>query len=389
MASSNLKDIAAVFGKLGFLGFGGPIAAIALMEEELSRKRKWVTNSEFAEMYAVCKLLPGPVSTQMAIYLGYKRSGTIGGILSGCAFISPAFLFVLILSWIYVRSSVVSQASGLFDGMQSAALAVILLSVLQLSKPYVASSKAWTLAILCGILTWYFPSWEPLYILAAGVFGGFWIRHQELLAARSSDTKLRSFFFTPFLFSGVVTQSAQAMPIVESVLSKLFWVCFKAGAFVFGSGLAIVPLLENDAVWRQGWVTQSEFMDGLAIGQITPGPVVITATFIGFKAAGVMGAVVATIAIFLPGFINVLLIVPRAWEKISGTPWARGFASFAIPAVIGAILAASVRLGTAVLTDVPKWIFFLSTIAFVQLLKVPAWAALPLVGGIGFAWGTL
>jgi chromate transporter len=349
-----LGEIAAIFFRLGCLGFGGPIATMAMMEEEVSRKRSWVTPLQFAEIYALCKILPGPVSSQMAIYLGKMRAGFWGGLIAGGLFVLPSFALVLTLSYFYVHSTMVHGAAGLFLGMQAGALAVILISTYQLAKPYKTKLDAWLITLISMVTIYFHPGWEPLVIFGFGVCGALakWIKQTFLMEA--------------------------------SVLLALFWVCFKAGAFVFGTGLAIVPLLESDAVTHYHWLTHSEFMDGLAVGQITPGPVVITVTFIGYKAAGLLGAIVATAGIFLPSFINILFLVPLFWARWSGTSYSAGFAAWAIPAVIGGILGTTIKLGLLTLVTPLLCGVFALAVASLLIFRPPAWAVIPVAGALAY-----
>lgn len=365
-----MKEVSQIFLRLGLLGFGGPIAVMAMMEEEMVRERRWLSQEKFSEMYAVLKMMPGPVATQMVIYLGKTRAGVLGGILAGVLFILPSFLLVLGLSYLYVRGQSI-QGSPLFQGLQIGALALILFSTIQLAKPYRTRRDAWVIAIVSTVLVLCFPRWEPLVILGAGVLGSVVVGQWGL-----GLSKLRT-----LAFSGILIPVFPLLEVFKSSpLFQLFWVCFKAGAFVFGSGLAIVPLLEADTVRHFHWLTHAEFMDGLAIGQVTPGPVVITVTFIGYKAAGALGAVVATLGIFLPAFVNVLFLVPRLWENFSKTPYARGFSTWAIPAVLGAIAGTTLRLGFLTLNSkLGLGVFALSVLSAIRF-SPPAWLLIPATG---------
>ena len=373
-----MKEIAWIFGRLGLLGFGGPVAVMALMEEEFSRKRRWVTSERFSEIYAVCKLLPGPVATQMAIYLGMVRGGTLGGFVAGGMFILPAFLLILAISFLYVNTKAVATAGPVFTGMQAGALVVIFVSLIQLARPYWRKVDARVIAVVSAILIFKLPHYEPLVILFFGVLGG-------VLAARRAKTngavvkpieKSVHSWMPGFLTAGVFAGSA----VPSSTLLNLFWVCFKAGAFVFGTGLAVVPMLEADSVRHYHWLTHSEFMDGLAAGQITPGPVTITATFIGYKIAGLIGALVATLGMYLPSFFNVLVLVPRVWNRFSGTPGAAGFSGWAIPAVVGGIFGTALRLGFLTLISPGPALIFVLAMGVALWLKPPAWLLIPACG---------
>jgi chromate transporter len=378
LSKKKMREILTVFLRIGLLGFGGPVATIAMMEEELCRKRNWLNSTRFTEMYSLCKMLPGPVATQMAIYLGYERAGVAGGLVSGSVFILPAFLLVLILSYFYVQYGVPQNLSPLFLGMQIGALSVILVSLVQLSKPYRTKWGAWIIAGVSAMIVGFSPGWEPIVILFWGLSGGAFFTYRERM-----KNKLYSwaglFLFLLLLFSSGVSMKV----LGETLLLQIFWVCFKAGAFVFGTGLAVVPVLENDVVQKFHWLTHSEFMDGIAIGQITPGPYVITATFIGYKAAGWGGAIVSTLGIFLPAFFNILYIVPRIWKKVRGSQAVTGFSAWAIPSVIGGILGALFSLGKTTLHSPFSVLIFLFILSVGIKFKIPGWVLIPLAGLLG------
>jgi chromate transporter len=378
-----LSELAWVFLRIGCLGFGGPIATMAMMEEETCRRRGWITQAQYNEMYAITKMLPGPVSTQLAIFIAKIYAGTLGGLIAGIMFILPSFLFVLALSIAYVKSGHVSQVRGILTGLQIGALAVILVSVEQMAKNYWKKLYAWIIVIISAVLIFYQPRWEPLIILAFGVLGAILFSRRfksdsahsvPAQASRKRDGDL----------PGPTLKAVAAAPLVGaaslSTMGQLFWTCFKAGAFVFGTGLAIVPVLEGDTVSHFHWVTHSQFMDGLAIGQITPGPVVITVTFIGYVAAGWLGSLIATIGIFMPPFLNILLLVPIFWARWSGTPSSQGFSSWAIPAVIGGILGTMVRLGVITVTTPGQLVLLMVCLVVAMRFRPPAWLLIPGAG---------
>ena len=376
------REIASVFFRLGVFGFGGPIATMAMMEQETVAARAWLSPDEFSEVYAVCKLLPGPVATQMAIYLGRIRGGVWGGLISGGLFILPCFVMVLGLSMIYADTGAVKSLGSVLSGLQAAALAIIVLSTWNLSKPYRDELRAWGIFAVSGVIIYFRPGVEPLVILAFGLLGAF--------GARAASKTVSVALLAGAIFAGkrALASSIFAMPRDPAVLGKLFWMCLKAGLFVFGTGLAVVPVLEADAVSKYHWLTHSQFMDGLAVGQVTPGPVTITSTFIGYFAARFPGAIVATVGMFLPSFINVLYLVPRVWRKFSGTPAARGFSSFAIPAVIGGILGTTLKLGLMTVTSWQVAIVFVASLAASVLFRLPSWLLIPVAGVVAglLAW---
>lgn len=366
-----------IFFRFGFLGFGGPIAVVGLLEEELVKKKKWLSSEKFSQLFSVCKLLPGPISTQMAIAVAEERAGKLGGLCAGFFFILPSFMIVLLLSIFYAHTPVVTRYAELFTGLQVGALIVIGLSIIQFVKPYRRSLRAWLIFTVSAVLVFYFPRYEPLVILFFGALGAVFFTPVSRGPSedRSPRAKKKTQFHSVFWLGIPAT-------VYSAKLFDLFWMCFKAGAFVFGTGLAIVPVLEAEAVNRFHFLTHLQFMDGLAIGQITPGPVVITATFIGYQAAGLSGALVATLGMFLPAFINVLVLVPLIFGRFEKSPRSKSFSAFAMPAVIGAIFGASVHLGMLTLRSNFLLAVFLLGVLFAGLRKTPPWILIPAVGVI-------
>jgi len=371
-----MRELVRLFFRLGWLGFGGPIAVLGMLEDEVVQKRRWLSRSDFDQIVATCKLLPGPVSLQAILFIGYLRAGRLGGLISGTLFILPAFLLVLALSALYVRAGQLgwqTKLAPLLEGLQLGALAVIALSAHQLAKPYLRNPQAWVIGLISGCAIGFAPAWEPIVLITAGAFGA-WI-------ASSRATARSVIWVAPVAVFGMGTAGA----LGAGTLPILAWTCFKAGALVFGTGLAIVPLLEADFVQRLGWLTHSQFMDGLAMGQITPGPVVITATFIGYLVSGTPGAVIATMAIFLPSFFNILVWVPHVWKRLGKTPAALGFVAWAIPAVIGGIVASAIRLGAISIGSPLEAAILLIAIAVGWKWKPPVWALIFATGAINTA----
>ena len=353
-----MNETVRYFFKLGITGFGGPLAIIAMLEEEWVRRKKWITSDRFSEILSICKLLPGPVATQLAIFLGYEKGGRWVGAASGLAFIIPSFLMILGLSAAYFSSSGFAQASSLFLGMQVAALVVVLSSSTHLWKPYQKEVRPYFYLLMGLLLMIKAPQFEPLFLLTLGLLN---IAIENQLSKKAAKT----FEAGSLLWIGL----------------SLFWTCFHAGAFTFGTGLAVIPLLEHDVVTHHQWMSPTEFLDGLAFGQITPGPVVITSTFIGYRVAGLYGACAATAGMFLPAFLLILFIVPLVWPKIAGTPYLRHFSRGAIPAVVGGILATSLKLFYPILSAHPATLVLALVVAILVIrFKTPPWAVIPLAG---------
>ena len=252
-----MREIARVFTRIGCLSFGGPIATFALLEKECVERLEWLPKMRFLELLAICKMLPGPGATMLVIAIGRERAGNRAGLLAGICFIAPAFALMLILSWLYQSLIQSPSFAWTLQALQAGAWVIIAASAYTLARPYLRTrdSVLWVILGAIGVLVW--PRAEPLWIFAAGAIG---IVSRRLVSWQT--------------------------PREAVSLIALFWVCFQAGALVFGTGLAVIPLLENAVVIQNSWLTHSDFMSGLALGQVTPGPVVITATFVGWIVRG-------------------------------------------------------------------------------------------------------
>jgi chromate transporter len=301
-ASASLAEIAWAFLKLGTVAFGGPAAHIALMEEEFVRCRKWLTHQEFLDRLGAANLIPGPSSTEMAIYIGYTKRGWPGLIVAGSCFIIPAAILVTAISAAYVRYGHLPRVGGVLYGVKPVVVAVIVQAFWKLARSAVKS--VWLAAIgviaavLCAIET------NNLLVLALGaalaVIPIFWKKVKQrglnpLLPAVAGKWKL-----TAWLLG-----AGAGAAMVPFSLTRLFLTFLKIGSVLFGSGYVLLAFLRSDFVVRLHWLTEQQLLDSVAVGQVTPGPVFTTATFIGYLLGGVPGAVVATVAIFLPGFLLV------------------------------------------------------------------------------------
>ncbi len=300
---------------IGAVGFGGPVAVMAVIKREVSDQSRWLEPTRFQELLALSKLLPGPQATQLVIGVGKDVGGVRGGVVSGVAFVLPAFLCMLVLAPLALSGISVAASQGLF-GLQLGALAVIVESVFGLAKPYTwRPLRRWVLLALGMAIMLRRPDLEPWVILAVGLAGVAYQRY----AVRPRE------------------------------LASIFWVCFKAGVLLFGSGLAIIPLLEPEVVEKRHWLTHAEFMLGVSLGQITPGPVMISCVFIGYKVAGFPGAFAAMTGAFLPSFINVLVWLPWVFNSARAKEGLRVFSIWALPVIIGAMVATTVRIGAFLL----------------------------------------
>jgi chromate transporter len=370
------------FLRLGCLGFGGPLALIATMQRDLIEKRGWMSPDAFSRAFALIKAMPGPVAFQTSVFLGRHRAGWKGGFAAAIGLNFPPFVMMVLFGIFYQQWRGLSGSSAFLTGMQAAALGVILASLKGLAYSHRLKPVFWILATVAGIITLLTPALEPLVIVGSGLLTTFLfeLRNRGKLPPVFSNLKLSIATFPWFGLASFDTAVA-SLSSTSTTYIDLIWSCFKSGAFVFGSGLAIVPLMEHDFVSRLHWLTHQEFMDALAFGQITPGPVVITATFIGFRALGLPGAAVATIAIFSASFFHMMTWFPRFVDRLSKLIWISAFLTGALGAVVGSIFATAVRLALSLEL---KWvsmpiIFF--TLASAIYLRLPVWALIPL-GGI-------
>lgn len=337
-----LKELATTFFKLGAIGFGGPAAHIAMMQEEVVTRRNWLTRQQFLDLLGATNLIPGPNSTEMAIHIGYSYAGPIGLIVAGISFIFPAIVITGIFAWFYTQYGELPQIAPAFYGIKPAVLAIILAAVWKLGKTALSRdvpperlyklffvALAVAVAVLAGVN-------EVLGLLLGGVLGMFWLREKK-----PGSTKLNAFFPWPFL------TVAKMSPMVAKIslgagASPSIWqlglIFLKVGSVLFGGGYVLVAFLEGELVTR-GWLTQQQLLDAIAIGQFTPGPVLSTATFIGYMISGWAGAVVATVGIFLPSFIFVALSNPLI-PRLRSSKWISAFldavnvASVALMAVV-------------------------------------------------------
>lgn len=358
-----LRDIAAVFLKLGTTAFGGPAAHIAMMDEEVVTRRRWLTRERFLDYLGAVNLIPGPNSTELAIHIGHARAGWPGLLVAGIAFIAPAFLIVYGIAWAYVRYGSLPDAAGILYGVKPVVVAVVAQALVGLARTAVRSPRLAAIAVGAAVAA-LAGMHELAVLLAAG-----------LLAAVTGAT-VRAHALLISLLAGSGATAAAAPASAPVALGPLFLVFAKAGAVLFGSGYVLLAFLRADLVERLGWLTEAQLLDAIAVGQVTPGPVFTTATFIGYLLAGPTGAVVATVGIFLPAFFFV---------AISGPLVPRLRASRVAGAVLDGVMVASLalmsvvtlQLARAALVDVATWTLAAGSLAAMLWLRVnSAWLML-------------
>ena len=337
--AGRIGELVRYFLRLGFLGFGGPVALVGQMESELVDERKWLTKEQMREAIAICQSLPGPLAIQVGVYVSYLRGGFLGAWAGGWAFILPNFVIVASLGALYVYLGNLQPVTAIFYGVSPAVIALILHSCYRLAKLGMEDWLQWMIAAVCLIVTIVLQAEVALLFIGAGIVGILYYGG----VLRCSPPAALSVTIAPIL--------AQLAPTASgSILSKLLLFFLKAGSLTFGSGLVIVPFLEQGLVQQFGWLDQRQFLIAVAIGMISPGPVVITATFVGYLVAGFWGSLVSTIGIFLPSFLLVLIAAPLL-TRHRGNRNVQGFVKGAYAAAIGTILGACILLGRIAIGD--------------------------------------
>ena len=374
-----IRELVRYYLRLGLIGFGGPVALVGQMERELVGERKWLTKEEMREGIAVCQSLPGPLAIQVGIWISYIRGGFWGAWAGGWAFILPNFVIVTVLGALYVHFGGLSAVKAIFYGVSPAVIALILHSCYRLTKLGMKDWLEWVLAAAAFVITVAVQAEVALLFIGCGILGVLY--YGSLFRKRTTSSTTTS------LLAGIPLVAAGAVPgTAGAMLGKLFTFFLKAGSLTFGSGLVIVPFLEKGLVQQTGWLNEREFLVAVAMGMISPGPVVITATFVGYLVAGFWGAVVATIGIFLPSFLLILIVAPILLRYRSN-PNVQGFIKGAYAAAIGTILGACVLLGRIAIGD---WLTVL--VALVSLVVLFRWkvsnpllvAAAAVIGLIAF-----
>jgi len=351
-----LKDLLIYFLKLGTWGFGGPVALVGYMHRDLVENKKWISEEDYKEGLALAQLAPGPLAAQLAIYLGYVHHRILGATLVGLAFVLPSFFMVLGIGFAYVEFGGLPWMQAVFYGVGAAVIGIIVMSSYKLTMKSIGKDFwLWGIFIVLAIST-YITETEILWlILAAGVLIWFVKAPPKFLGTSSV-------FAFPLLAQ--VTASVSS----STKLEQIAWFFTKAGAFVFGSGLAIVPFLYGGVVNEYHWLNEQQFMDAVAVAMITPGPVVITVGFIGYLVAGIPGACVAALATFVPCYLFTVIPAPY-FKKYGKHPSIKAFVDGVTAAAIGAIVGAVLVLGKRTLLDLPSLAIALITIGILIKFK--------------------
>jgi len=340
---------------LGTVGFGGPIALAGHMQQDLVDERRWISKEDYLEGLALAQLAPGPLAAQLAIYLGSIRAGVLGATAVGVAFVLPSFLMVLALSAAYVRFGGLPWMQGMFYGIGAAVIGIITRSAFKLTKLTLGKDKLlWGIFTILAVST----AWTSHEIIWLFLLGGV-----VSVLVKAYPMRMQTRSVIPLLFTFGAFR-------VNGTLSQIFLYFAKAGMFVFGSGLAVVPFLYGGVVQGHHWLTDHQFVDAVAVAMITPGPVVITVAFIGFIVAGVPGATAAALGIFLPVYLVVVLLAPsyKRWAK---NPQLNAFVRGVTAAATGAIAGAVIVLARRSIYDVPTFAIAIVSLSVLFRWKVP------------------
>src|SRR6266571_5035302 len=353
-----LTELLLYFLRLGTAGFGGPIALVGYMQRDLVEKRRWISRQDYVEGLALAQLAPGPLAAQLAIYLGWVRGGVTGATLVGAAFVLPSFVMVLAISALYLRYGGLAWMQGAFYGIGAAVIAIIARSAYKLVRMTLARDRLlWVLFAVSALVTASTESELVWVFLLCGV---------AALTVRMMGRHLRPrtvLSLAPlWLVTGLHGVSAPGL------LLRVFTYFAEAGAFVFGSGLAIVPFLYGGVVGDFHWLTERQFLDAVAVAMITPGPVVITVAFIGYLVAGPVGAALAALAVFLPRYLFVIIPAPY-FERYAKKKGIADFVDGVTAAAVGAIAGATIVLGRRALVDWKTTVICLVTFALVMWTK--------------------
>lgn len=359
-----LLDLIKYFLKLGTTGFGGPVALVGYMQRDLVENKKWINDSDFREGLALSQLAPGPLAAQLGIYIGFVHYGILGATLSGLAFVLPSFIMVVSLGIAYQAYGGLPWMQAVFYGISAAVIGIIVLSsykltIKSISKFEIPAIKTnwllWIFYLTAAILTAVTQSEELLLFVVLGLI--------YMIVKAPPEWIKRPKTASLFLLS-----TAGFSTIELDKLGELAWFFVKAGAFVFGSGLAIVPFLHAGVVGEHHWLTENQFVDAVAVAMITPGPVVITVGFIGYLAAGFTGACVAALATFLPCYLFTVIPAPY-FKKISHNKSIKAFVEGITAGVIGALVGAVIVITTRTIVDMPTTLIATATVVTLIYFK--------------------
>lgn len=369
-----LWEIAAVFLKLGTLAFGGPAAHIAMMDDEIVKKRKWLSREHFVDLIGATNLIPGPNSTELAIHLGLERGGIPGLFIAGTCFILPAMLIVLAIAAAYGKYGVLPQVDALLAGVKPVIIAIVTLALIRLWKTAAKTSLAVAVVIAVAAASLLGAPEIPM-LLASGALYTLW--HNRAKVGRAA------LLLNPLAFSALPGTAAATGVQAGAGYGSLFLIFLKIGSVLYGSGYVLLAFLESEFVEKLGVLTQKQLLDAVAVGQFTPGPVFTTATFIGYIIDGTPGAITSTLGIFLPAFLLVLILNPII-PKLRSSSWVSGMLDGVNAASLGLMAAVTVKLAQASLDSIFTVVAF--AISFGVMYRFKLNSAILILAGAAVGW---
>ena len=368
----SLRELASLFTRLGFTAFGGPAAHVAMLHDEVVTRRGWMSEQHFLDLIGATNLIPGPNSTEMVMHVGKERGGWKGLIIAGACFILPAAVLVTILAWAYVTYGATPQGESLLYAVKPVVVVIVLQALIKLGRKAV---KSWLLAVIgIGVFALYLLGVNELVLLfgtAVLMLIITFIRRQ-FIAALLIPPLSGEWQVSEWRELWRLSLSKPLQTIFDGVpvdLAQLFLIFLKVGAVLYGSGYVLLAFLRNDLVLRLGWLTDQQLVDAIAIGQVTPGPILTTATFIGYVLAGIPGAVVATLGIFLPSFIFVMILNPLV-PRMRQSPWTAALLDGVNVAALGLMAGVTLFIGRTAVIDIPTIILALVTVVLLFRFKV-------------------
>ncbi len=369
---SRLWQVFLLAARMGVAAFGGPVAHLAMMEREVIEKRGWIERDHFMDLLAITNLVPGPNSTQMIMHFGFVRGGDPGTWIAGLGFILPAFLITLALSWFYVHLGMLPAVEAIFYGIKPAIVALIVTALWRMSRKEIRGAESAVLFSLAVFAS--FLGVNELLVMAGGAFWGL---------ARHLRGRILSVVPTGILMLGATSTAPGG-----STLTSLGLLFLRFGATLYGSGYLLIAFIQRDLVSRMGWLTGQQLLDAIAIGQMTPGPILTTSTVVGYIVSGVPGAIVATTAIFLPSFFFVMM-VGRWMDRLRDSRLARSTIDAILPTILGVIAVVAWGLGREALVD--PFSVALAIGAGIALMKARMDSVLVIIlaSGVGYVWQVL
>ncbi len=353
-----LREVVSLFLKLGFTAFGGPAAHLGMMHDEVVKRRGWLTDQQFLDLVGATNLIPGPNSTEMAIHIGFLRAGWYGLLMGGACFIAPAMLIVLVIAWIYVRFGQLPQAQWLLYGIKPVVIAIIVQAIWNLGRKAARTWPLFAAGLIILALYWFLHINEILLLFGGGAVLMLLANLERLGTANVRTLVSLPPGWAPVL-AGAASSAAFSLPL-------LFLTFLKIGAVLYGSGYVLLAFLRADLVLQLLWLTDKQLLDAIAIGQVTPGPLFTSATFIGYILGGVPGAILATAGIFLPSFVFVAISNPFI-PKVRASPWVSGFLDGVNVAALSLMTAVTIELAQASLVDLRT--LLVASLALVLLLR--------------------